>query len=210
MDNKNEYIIIEANTDFYINTLSKCNLPIHSLILCINDDEKAAICASLANPNTKEIISLANFIDCDYISISKNQHGTRITYISKNKYKVSRSSLIFGTEFYYFTQLYFANIIDQNNVSLCCLAIECAKLLFGISYPMIAKGLGKAKPFYDIHLWSLAPTVLFYLGKPDFILPLRTKVTIITNENEDFSQKEKVLFCGDADFIEKIKEKLKK
>ena len=203
LDNKNEYLLIEASTDFYINSLSLLNLPLHSLILCFFDDEKSQECISLAPKSTKEIIALSQKNDYDYISNSKNQHGTRITYVSKNKYNATRTGILYGTEFYYFTQLYFANIIDQNNLPLAALSIQSAKTIFEISYPMIAKGLRKAKQFYDLQLYSINPTILFYLGEPNFKLPRRTKAVVITNENEEYSNQDNIVFCGNKEFIEK-------
>lgn len=135
LDGKDEYLILEVPTDFYINSLSSLDLSIYALILCFFDDEKSQKCISLAP--------------------------------------------------------------------------QSAKLLFGISYPMIAKGLGKAKLLYDLQLWSLSPTVLFYTGQPNFKLPLRSKAHIITNESEEYSKNDTVIFCGNDEFINKIKEKIK-
>ena len=210
LDNTEEYLIIEVPTDFYINTLSKCDLPLYSLMLCFFDDEKSQKCISLAPQEIKEIIALSDFQNYDYVSTSQNKYGTRTSYVSSNKYRISRAGFLCGTEFYYFTQLFYANIIDQHNVPLAALSIESARVLFEISYPMIAKGLGKAKPIYDIQLWSLSPTILFYNGKSSFTLPLRANARIITDENETFSNDENVIFCGDTAFINKIKSKLKK
>lgn len=209
LDGKDEYLILEVPTDFYINSLSPLDLPIYALILCFFDDAKSQKCISLAPQSVKEIVALSQKHDYDYVSTSKNRNGTRVTYISNNKYNITRAGILCGTEFYYFSQLYFINVIDQNNVPLAALSIQSAKLLFGISYPMIAKGLGKAKLLYDLKLWSLSPTVLFYTGQPNFKLPLRSKAHIITNENEEYSKNDTVIFCGNDEFINRIKENIK-
>lgn len=115
-----------------------------------------------------------------------------------------------GTSFYHYDYLYHLSTLDLNNVSLAHLAIESARVLISAPRPYIYKGLKTVKIPYDLTLYSLSPTILFREGENDFKLHHRLKFKTITIDDKFEIPTENTIFCGSKEYIETIKEKLKK
>ena len=202
-----EYAIIEMSEDYYCHT--KNYFSPFALILAIKNDEIANKIIENAPCGIKEIISLSQKDDFDYISTQTNQNGTRITLASPNKITVSGADL-FGTSFYHYSYLYHISSLNLNNVSLAHLTIESASVILNTPRPYIYKGLEAARIPHDLTLYSLSPTILLYEGINDFKLHHKLKFVTVTENDEFVYPKENTLFCGNKEYIEQIKEKLKK
>ena len=202
-----EYTVIEMDEDYYYHT--KDHFSPFALILTLDNDTKIQSIINDAPSETKEIISLSNQDDFDYISTKTNKNGARITFASPNKIIVSNAALL-STSFYHYSYLYHISALDLNNVSVAHLAIESASIVFNAPRPYIYKGLDSAKLPHDLTLYSLSPTILLREGKNDFKLHHRLKFKIV-DKNIDFSiPAENTVFCGDKEYINNIKEQLKK
>lgn len=162
-----EYTIIEMSEDYY--NYAKEYISPFALILSVKDDEKIANLIENAPDSVKEIISLSNKENFDYISNKTNDKGARITLASANKITIADANLL-GTSFYHYSYLYHISALDLNNVSLAHLAIESANVLFSAPRPYIYKGLDSARPIFDLKLYSLSPTILIWNGEDDYLL----------------------------------------
>lgn len=202
-----EYSIIEMSEQYY-NHVKDWISP-YAIIIAIKDDIKAKRIIENAPKNTKEIISLSQKDDFDYISSKTNKNGARITLASPNKITVSSADLL-GISFYHYSYLYHISALDLNNVSLAHLSIETANVLLNAPRPYIYKGLETAKMPCDLVLYSLSPAILLREGKNNFKLHHRLKFQTV-NENDKFEYPtQNTIFCGSKEYIEQIKEKLKK
>ena len=202
-----EYAIIEISEEYY--SYIKNHFSLFALILAIKNDDKAFEIIKNAPCGIKEIISLSQKDDFDYISTKTNQNGTRITLASPNKITVFNSDL-FGTSFYHYSYQYHISSLNLNNVSLANLAIESASVIFGAPRPYIYKGIESARLPNDLLLYSLLPTILLYEGDNDFKLHHKLKFVIKTEKDVFVYPSENTVFCGNKEYIEQIKEKLKK
>ena len=202
-----EYTIIEISEEYY-NHIKDSILPF-ALILTLPSDEKVNNLIEGANERVKEIISLSEKDNFDYISSKYNQKGARITLASPNKITVAGSDL-FGTSFYHYDYLYHTSALDLNNVSLAHLAIEAAIALFSAPRPYIYKGIETARVPYDLTLYSLSPTILLREGGNNFKLHHKLKFKTATESDEFEIPRENTIFCGGKEYIEQTKEKLKK
>ena len=202
-----EYAIIELDEEYY-NHIKDIFIPF-ALVLTFKNDEKANAFIDNAHLEVKEIVSISEKDNFDYISSKYNQNGTRITYASPNKITLSNSDLL-GTNFYHYDYLYHIFALDLNNVRFAHLAIETAQVIFKAPRPYIYKGLDSARIPHDLILYSLSPTILLREGGNDFklhhILNFKT-----ATENDNFEMPtENTIFYGSKDYIETIKDKLKK
>ncbi len=202
-----EYAIIEIGEEYY-NHIKDIFVPF-ALILAIFNDEKINSMIASAPKGITEIISLSEKENFDYISRKCNQNGTRITYASPNKIVVSIADFL-GTSFYHYDYLYHTSALDLNNIPLAHLAIEAATVMFSAPRPYIYKGLETARIPHDLILYSLSPTILLHEGKNNFKLHHRLKFKTVTEDNEFEMPTENTIFCGSKEYIEIIKEKLKK
>ena len=204
-----EYLIIEMDDDFYEAVVGGINFtPLAILFTSLNDENNQKL-IDMAPCGVSEIFAVSKAENYDYISSVANKNGTRVSYATGNKITVSKQTL-WGTDIYYFSYSYHLSSIDQRNNILAVLALDCAKVLFGISKATIYKGLSKAKLLYDFELYSICPNILLHSGDMDFILPQNMKYNIITSCEDFVFPTENTLFCGNAEFIEQVKEKLKK
>ena len=202
-----DYSVIEMSEEYY-NHIKDCIIPF-AIVLAIKDDLNVKEIIYGAPSGTKEIISLSQKEDFNYISSKTNGHGARISLASPNKITVSSGDM-FGIDFYHYNYLYHISALDMNNISLAHLSIEAASIIFGAPRPYIYRGLEKTKVPYDLVLYSLSPTILLYEGKADFKLHRKLKFKTV-KENDKFEYpKENTIFCGSGEYIEQIKEKLKK
>ena len=145
----------------------------------------------------------------DYISNRKNIYGASITYASKCKITKHYSSIL-GTFFYFYDYLYFIQSIDENKIYSAHLAIEASLLLFGATKAQIYKGLNNASLINDLKLIAICPAVFVYEGdKADFSLYHGLKIKIVTNENEISKPSEDTIFCGNSEFLDKVKQVIK-
>lgn len=202
-----EYTVIEMNEEYYFKI--KDYIPHYALVLALRDDKMAQMLIDNAPSALKEIISLWSEDNFDYISTKKNKNGTRITLASQNKITLSNADLL-GVSFYHYSYLYRIPILDLNNVKLAHLAIEAANVLFGVPRTYIYKGLENARPAHDLVLYSLSPAILLYNGKSNFKLHHKLKFKTVTENDEFYLPTENTVFCGSKEYLEKIKEKLKK
>lgn len=162
-----EYTVIEMSEEYYNH--AKEYISPFALILSIQEDEKVASLIKNAPNSIKEIISLSNKENFDYISNKTNDKGARITLASANKITIANANLL-GTSFYHYSYLYHISALDLNNISLAHLAIESANVLFSAPRPYIYKGLDSARPILEFELYSLSPTVLVWNGEDEFSL----------------------------------------
>lgn len=202
-----EFTVIEMSEDFY--NQIKGRISPQAIILAIKNDERAFELIENAPSNVKEIISLSEKDNFDYISTQANKNGARITLASPNKITISNANLL-GVDFYHYSYLYHVWTLDLNNVELAHLAIESASAIFSAPRPYIYKGLDTVTMPHDLILYSLSPTIL--LCDEDYRFKLHHKLKfIIVTENDEFTYPtENTIFCGNRQYIEKIKEKLKK
>lgn len=202
-----QYTIIELEDEYYYHI--KDIFPPFAIILATNDDERTKGIIDTAPIGTKEIISLSQKDDFDYISTKQNANGTRVSYASPNKVTIKDSNLL-GTSFYHYSYLYHISTLDINNVSYAHLAIESASILFSAPRPYIYKGLDSARVPHDLELYSLSPAILFYEGENDFKLHHRIKVKTVSACEEFILPSENTVFYGNKAHIKEIKEKLAK
>ena len=167
-----EYLLIETSEEYYDKIKDKISP--FALVLAINDDQKAEALIKNAKAGIKEIISLSQQDNFDYISNKVNKNGTRITYASKNKITISNANLL-GTSFYHYSYLYHVSALDLNNIQLAHLAIETAFVLFEVPRPYIYKGLENARPIFEFELYSLSPTVLVWNNEDEYALHHKVK-----------------------------------
>lgn len=201
------YSIIEISEQYY-NYIKDYYSPF-ALILTIKDDEKVDKIIDSAPKGVREIIYLSKKDNFDYVSNKYNPNGARITIASKNKIIISNSSLL-GTSFYHYDYLYHVSTLNLNNISLAHLSIESARVLFSAPRPYIYSGLENAKPPHDLTVYSLSPTIILHNSESEFQLHHRLKFNVL-NENDEFEiPTENTIFSGSADFLEGIKEKLKR
>lgn len=170
-----EYALIEMCEDYYIKIAHKISP--FALVLCIDNDKRAEFIIDNAPQGIKEIISLSQKDNFDYISNKINDNGARITLASANKITIADANLL-GTSFYHYSYLYHISALDLNNVSLAHLAIESASVLFSAPRPYIYKGLENARPIFDFELYSISPTVLIWKGEDEFVLHHKIKSKI--------------------------------
>ena len=202
-----EYAIIEISEEYY-NHIKDIFIPF-ALVLTFKNDEKANAFIDNAHLEVKEIVSISEKDNFDYISNQYNQNKSRITFASPNKITLSNSDLL-GTSFYHYDYLYHIFALDLNNIQFAHLAIEAAQVLIKAPRPYIYKGLESARIPHDLVLYSLYPTVLLREGENDFKLRHRLKFkTVIENDKFEMPT-ENTIFCGSKEYIEIIKEKLKK
>ena len=202
-----EYAIIEIGEEYY-NHIKDIFTPF-ALVLAFGNDKNANSLIADAPKGISEIISLSQKDNFDYISSKYNQNGARITFASPNKITLSNSDLL-GTSFYHYDYLYHIFALDLNNIQFAHLAIEAAQVLIKAPRPYIYKGLESARIPHDLVLYSLSPTVLLREGENDFKLHHRLKFkTVIENDKFEMPT-ENTIFCGSKEYIEIIKEKLKK
>lgn len=167
-----EYLLIETSEEYYDKIKDKISP--FALVLAINDDQKAEALIKNAKAGIKEIISLSQQDNFDYISNKINKNGTRTTYASKNKITISNANLL-GTSFYHYSYLYHVSALDLNNIQLAHLAIETAFVLFEVPRPYIYKGLDNARPIFEFELYSLSPTVLVWNNEDEYALHHKVK-----------------------------------
>lgn len=167
-----EYLLIETSEEYYAQIKDKISP--FALILAINDDQKVEYLIENTKDGIKEIISLSQKDNFDYISNKYNKNGARITFASKNKITLSNASLL-GTSFYHYSYLYHVSALDLNNIPLAHLAIESAFVLFKLPRPYIYKGLKNARPIFEFELYSISPTVLLWKGEDEYTLHHRVK-----------------------------------
>ena len=170
-----EYLLVEASEEYYAQIKDKISP--FALILAINDDQKVEYLIENTKDGIKEIISLSQKDNFDYISNKYNKNGARITFASKNKITVSNVSLL-GTSFYHYSYLYHISALDLNNIQLAHLAIESASVLFGTPRPYIYKGLENARPIFEFELYSLSPTVLLWKSEDEYTIHHKIKEKI--------------------------------
>lgn len=203
-----KYAIIEISEEYY-DHLKNYFSPF-ALILAINDDLKTENIINSAPKDVKEIISLSENDDFDYISTKFNHNGTRITLASPNKIIVSNSNVL-GTSFYHYNYLYRTSAINLNNIPLAHLAIEAAGVLLSAPRPYIYKGLENVTLPDDLILYSLSPAILLYEGgEKDFRLHHKLKFNVLSEGDEFEAPTENTLFFGSKEYVNEIKEKLKK
>lgn len=206
---QNDYVIIEISDDFYERTVDKLTFVPLSIIFCTLDDKLNNRLIDLAPVGVSEIFALSERENFDFVSQITNKNGTRVSFASQNKITVYKNSLL-GTEIFYFSYLYRLPSLDQCNNLLAILAIDCARILFDISRATIHKGLSNAHLIYDLELYSLSPNILLREGKDDFVLPHGMKYDVITSMDGFVIPTTDTVYCGSADFINSIKEKIKK
>jgi hypothetical protein len=202
-----EYAIIEISETYY-NSI-KNNISPFALIFTSNDDEKASEIIENAPNGVKEIISLSKKDNFDYVSHKYNANGAHLTLASPNKISISNSNLL-GTSFYHYDYLYHICEIDLNNVYIAHLAIECASVLFSAPRPYIYKGLENARLKRNLILYSLSPAILLYEGNKDFNLYHKLRFKTVTEGDIFEIPNENTIFYGSKEYIEQVKEKLKK
>jgi hypothetical protein len=198
-----EYIIIETDVEGFKGAMRY--LDPYAVILTEYDE----ILIQSVPADTREIVVLTKEDNYDYASKSRNQNKVRVSYASPNKITFFKSNLL-QTEFFHYDYLYQAPFIDLNNIPLAHLAIEAATVLFNAPRPYIYKGLKNVKGLRDLELFSLSPTILLYEGENDFSLYHKMKFNIVTDKDEFKFPTEKTVFCGNREFLEKVKSKIKK
>lgn len=206
---ESDYVILEISDELYESVVKKLTFIPHAILFCTPCDERNEKLIDLAPSGVAEIFALSQKENFDYISNIKSSGGTRVSYASQNKITVYKTNLFF-TEIFYFSYLYRIPSIDLNNTLLASIAIDCARLLFESSRATIHKGIANAKLFGDIELYSISPNILFKLGNSNFALPQNAKYNVITSLEDFKAPTENTIFCGDRDFIEAVKNKLKK
>ena len=198
----NEYLLVDVSVDLYKHLIDKINP--YAIILAVDNDDKAEEIIASAPADTKYIISLCQRDDYSYRPTVTAPCGAIVSYASKNKITV-KSADIMGTDFFHYDYLYHIPTIDQKNIPLAHLAIESASLIFAAIRPKIYEGLNTARDLYDLELYSLSPAVYLRNGNDDFLLHHRMKFNIIT-DNADFTPPtQNTVFCGNVDYIDKIK-----
>ena len=203
---ESEYLIVAMNEQFYRKIIHTV-IP-YALILVINNDNLVQDIIEHAPIGLEEIISLSKKDNFDYISNQRSYSGAKITYASPNKLTIV-SSTVFGTDFFHYDYLYKTRAIDLNNIPSAHLAIESATVLFSAARPLMRIGIYNASLINDLELYSLSPAILLREGKDDFSLFHKMKFKTVY-ENDDLSfPVEDTVFCGNRDFINKIKRILK-
>ena len=202
----NEYLLIDVSLSLYQHLIGRINP--YAIIFALNDDDKAEELIASASAGTKYIISLAQRNDYSYRPTVTAPCGATVSYASKNKITV-KSADIMGTDFFHYDYLYHIPTIDQNNVPLAHLAIESASLIFAAIRPKIHDGLSDARDLYDLELYSLSPAVYLRNGDNNFVLHHRMKFNIVTNETDFVPPTQNTVFCGNIEYIDKIKKCLK-
>ena len=199
----NDYSIIEIREEYYL----KIKDIISHLAIILTTDNQSLV--ENAPKEIKEVIALSKEDNFDYISNTYNQNGARITLASPNKIIISNGNLL-GTCFYHYNYLYHVSTLNLNNVPLAHLSVEAATVLFYAPRPYIYKGLDNAILHRDVELYSLSPPVLLYEGENDFKLHHRLKFKKVTVDDEFVFSIDNTIFCGNKEYIEAIKGKLKK
>lgn len=197
-----EYLLIDISEDLYKSISDKISS--FAVIFALNDDDTTEAMINIAPHSTKFIAALCARDNFSYIPTAIAPCGALISYASKNKIIIKGASPI-GTDFFHYDYLYHISAIDQRNVTLAHVAIETASMIFSATRPKIYKGLEKAADIYDMKLYSLSPTVLLRIGKPDFILHHRMKFEMITDEKDILLPTSDTIFCGNKEFIDKVK-----
>lgn len=206
---QNDYIIIEMTDDFYERIVDELTFVPLSIIFCTLNDKLNDRLIDLAPAGISEIFALSARENFDYVSQHANKNGTRVSFASQNKITVYKNSVL-GTEIFYFSYLYRLPSLDQRNNLLAIPAIDCARILFDISRATIHKGLSNARLIYDLELHSVSPTILLYEGENDFVLPKSMKYEIKTSTDGFAIPTNDTVYCGNEDFLDSIKDKLKK
>lgn len=197
-----EYTLIEMSEEYYY--FIKDKFSPHALILTSSND--LLECAPI---DTQEIITLSKEENFDYISNQYNQNGARITFASPNKITLSSANLL-GTCFYHYDYLYHISSIDLNNVAFAHLSIEAARIIFNAPRPYIYQGIETARLTCDLELYSLSPVIILREGKNDFKLHHALNFKVLTNDDKFEIPTDNTIFCGDKEYIQAIKDKLKK
>ena len=206
---ESDYVIIEISDEFYESVIQELTFIPYAILFCTACDKKNEKFIDLAPEGVAEIFVLSQKENFDYISNIKNSHGTRVSYASQNKINVYKTSL-FYTEIFYFSYIYRIPSIDLSNTLLASIAIDCARILFGISRATIHKGTANAKLFGDIELYSVSPNIFFKLGDSNFALPQNVKYNVTVSLENFEAPTDNTIFCGNRDFIEAVKNILKK
>ncbi len=199
-----EYTIVEIKCEYY-NEIKDVIAPF-ALIITENDEQNLI---ENVPYGTKEIIAISNDANYDYVSSKYTRNGARITFASPNKITISNGDLL-GTSFYHYDYLYRISALDLNNVPLAHLSIEAASVIFNTPRPYIYQGLAKATAPKDLSLYSLSPAILLRNGENNFKLHHKLKFKVITMNDEFEIPSESTVFCGDANYIQSIKNKLEK
>ena len=178
------------------------------MILAIDDDALTQEIIDHAPVGLEEIIALSKKDNFDYISTQKSSAGAKVTYASPNKRTIA-SSTVFGTDFFHYDYLYKTRALNLNNIPLAHLAIESATVLFSAARPLMRIGIYNASLTNDLELYSLSPAILLREGKDDFSLFHKMKFKTVYENDELSFPVEDTVFCGNRDFINKIKRTLK-
>lgn len=206
---KEEYMLMDVTPEIYKAMISTSRLIPYAVVLCNSSDEENDLCISITPKEVREIVSLTQRDNFDYISKERNKNGVHLTYASPNKYTFFKGNTD-GSDFFYYDELYHINSIDTNNVHLACLAIEAARVILKIPDPYIEFGLATAEPIYDIKKIYSLPYVYFKIGGGDFKLPLRMRLDIV--HEKDFNgekPKRSTLYVGSREFYDHIRESFK-
>lgn len=207
---RNDYLLIEMSHAYCKSLFKSTKIVPYALLLASKNDEQNEEIINLAPGGIKEIISSTSKDNFDYISTALSVNGTRVSFASPNKITYSTSKLMSGTQFFYFNDLFRIPTINLFDVPPAALAIEAARILFEIPNHRIRKGLIKANLIYNFEIHSTAPIVLLRAGKGDFKLHNKLKFKIIT-ENDDIEiPSENTIFGGRQEFIDRVKETIKK
>lgn len=201
-----EYLILEMSEELY-RKIIRYVAP-YALILAIDDDALTQEIIDHAPVGLEEIIALSKKDNFDYISTQKSSAGAKVTYASPNKRTIA-SSTVFGTDFFHYDYLYKTRALNLNNIPLAHLAIESATVLFSAARPLMRIGIYNASLTNDLELYSLSPAILLREGKDDFSLFHKMKFKTVYENDELSFPVEDTVFCGNRDFINKIKRTLK-
>ena len=197
-----DYILIEMSEEYYKSLIGRINFSPFAILLCSLDDKKNEELIPIT-PSTTHICSLSQKENYDYIRPA-DENGRRLALVSKNKYLVKSTNLLFA-DFYHFSYLYRLACIDSNNILLATLTIESAALLFGAPRPYIYKGLSNAVLPCDIKLVSILPIILLKIGDDNFKLPKGLFCDKITEIIPSQKPTKNTIFYGSKDYIDKIK-----
>lgn len=196
-----EYRVIELSEKLFANMCS--SVPAVGIVF----EEKTDLIECIDDPQVM-IIAPTDDENMDYISSSENVHGAKITWTSDSKITKFKSDLL-GTSFYYYDYLYRIPSIDENNVPRAHLAIEAARTILKLTKAQIYKGLESSFLEDDLQLISISPAIFIYEGERSFSLYHKLDLDIITAEDGIKKPTRDTVFCGDAKFIEKVKNILK-
>ncbi len=205
LDN-NDYLLLDVTKEQYTKAITY--LSPFAIMLAIDNDKEIKEMVSLSPSQTKYIVAQSQVDDFSFIPSQKAPNGASICYASRNKITI-KSASIFGTDIFHYDYPYHIPTIDQRSISLAHLAIEASGLVFSVAKSQIAKGLKNASDIYDLTLYSIFPSVFLRLGDADFVLHHNMKYKIITKDDDIIKPTESTIFCGDEEFLTKVKKIIK-